>query len=109
MVDKGEWSMKDRLFLRSKDILSVKRIPLLEIIKRIGYKSSQIKRLWWNGFGMEEGVLIDNISGTVFDYALSGDKILVLSRPPLGIKPKNILQGENPMMTELSVYIDKGI
>lgn len=109
MIDKGEWSMKDRLFLRSKDILSVKRIPLLEIIKQIGYKSSQIRRLWWNGFGMEEGVLIDNISGTVFDYALSGDKILVLSSPPFGIKPKNILQGENPIITELSVYIDKGI
>jgi hypothetical protein len=109
MIDKGEWSMKDRLFLRSKDILSVKRIPLLEIIKQIGYKSSQIRRLWWNGFGMEEGVLIDNISGNVFDYALSGDKILVLSSPPFGIKPKNILQGENPIMTELSVYIDKGI
>jgi hypothetical protein len=109
MIDKGEWSMKDRLFLRSKDILSVKRIPLLEIIKLIGYKSSQIRRLRWNGFGMEEGVLIDNISGTVYDYALSGDKILVLSSPPLGIKPKNILQGENPIMTELSVYIDKGI
>jgi len=109
MIDKGEWSMKDRLSLRSKDILSVKRIPLLEIIKQIGYKSSQIRRLWWNGFGMEEGVLIDNISGTVFDYALSGDKILILSSPPFGIKPKNILQGENPIMTELSVYIDKGI
>jgi len=109
MVDKGEWSMKDRLFLRTKDILSVKRIPLLEIIKQIGYKNSQIRRLWWNGFEMEEGVLISNISGTVYDYALSGDKILVLSRPPLGIKPKNILQGESPMMTELSVYIDKGI
>lgn len=109
MVDKGEWSMKDRLFLRSKDILSVKRIPFLEIIKLIGYKSSQIRRLWWNGFGMEEGVLIDNISGTVLDYALSGDKILVLSSPPLGIKPKNILQGENPITTELSVYINRGI
>jgi hypothetical protein len=108
MLDKGEWSMKDRLFLRSKDILSVKRIPLLEIIKQLGYKSSQIRRLWWNGFGMEEGVLIDNISGTLYDYALSGDKIIVLSSPPLGIKPKNILQGENPIMTELSVYIDKG-
>jgi hypothetical protein len=87
----------------------VKRIPLLEIIKQIGYKNSQIRRLWWNGFEMEEGVLISNISGTVYDYALSGDKILVLSRPPLGIKPKNILQGESPIMTELSVYIDKGI
>jgi hypothetical protein len=108
MVDKGEWSMKDRLSLRSKDILSVKRIPLLEIMKQIGYKSSQIRRLWWNGFEMEEGVLIDNISGTVFDYALSGNEILVLSRPPLGIKPKNILQGESPIMTELSVYFDKG-
>ena len=58
---------------------------------------------------MEEGVLIDNISGTALDYALSGDKILVLSSPPLGIKPKNILQGENPIITELSVYLNKGI
>jgi len=109
MVDKGEWSMKDRLFLRNKDILSVKRVPLLEMVKGLGYKNSQIKKQWWNGLSMEEGVLIEDISGTLFDYALADDKIIVLSSPPLGIKPKNILKGENPIRTELYIYSLKGM
>lgn len=58
---------------------------------------------------MEEGILIDNIKGTLFDYTVSGDKIIVISSPPMGIKPENILKGENPIKTELSIYLLKGM
>ncbi len=106
LLTRGEWSMKDRLFLKNREVLVVKRIPLIEMVKGIGYKKSQIKNLWWNGLSMEEGVLIDNIKGSVLDYAVSGDKIIVLVSPTfgLGIKPENILKGENPLGSKLYIY-----
>jgi len=94
--------------LRNREILLVKRIPLLEMVKGLGYKSSQIKNLWWNGLSMEEGVLVDDIKGTVLDYTLAGDKIIVLASPVFGIKPGNILKGESPLKTVLYIYSIKG-
>jgi len=105
-TDRGEWSMKDRLFLRNREVLLVERIPLVEMARGIGYKKSQIKNLWWNGLSMEEGVLIDNIKGSILDYAVVGEKILILVSPTLGlgIKPENILKGENPLGSTLYIY-----
>jgi hypothetical protein len=108
MVDRGEWAIKDRLFLRNRESLLVKRIPLLEVVRGFGYKSSQIKRLWWNGLSMEEGVLVDDIKGSILDYTSAGDKIIVLVSPMFGIKPGNILKGENPLKTVLYIYSIKG-
>jgi hypothetical protein len=108
-VDTGEWSIKDRFFMNNKDVLFVKRIPLIEMVRGLGYKRSQIKTLWWNGLSMEEGVLIDNIKGSLLDYAVAGEKILVLVSPMLGtgIKPENILKGENPLTSILYIYPSK--
>ena len=105
-VERGEWSVKDRLALKNSDVLVVKRIPLLEMLRGIGYKKSQIENFRWNGLSMEEGVLIDNIKGSILDYAVTGDKILVLVSPTLGlgIKPENIMKGENPLGSKLYIY-----
>lgn len=108
MVDRGKWSMKDKLLLRNREVLFVKRVPLFEMAKGLGYKSSQIKNLWWNGLSMEESVLIDDIRGSVIDYAVAGDKIVVLASPMFGIKHENILKGENPLRTMLYIYSMKG-
>lgn len=108
MIDRGNWAVKDRLIQRNREVLLVKRIPLLGMAKGLGYKRSQIKSVWWNGFSLEEGVLIDDIRGTVIDYAVAGDKIIVLASPIFGVKPENILKGENPLRTMLYIYSIKG-
>ncbi len=108
MVDKGEWSVKDRLFVRSRESFVVKRIPLSEMARGLGYKGSQIKTVWWTGLSMEEGVLVDGISGGVLDYAFIQDKLIVLSKPLFGLKPKNILKGQSPMGNMLYIYSLKG-
>lgn len=107
-LDKGEWAVKDRLAPRNREILVVQRVPLAEMAKGIGYKSSRIKNYWWNGFSMDEGVLIDDIKGALLDYAVAGDKMLVLTSPFLGIKFENIMKGENPLGTALYIYSVKG-
>jgi hypothetical protein len=109
MVERGEWSVKDRLLLKNNKVLFVKRIPLLEMVKGIGYKSSQIRTLWWNGLSMEEGVLIDDINGNIHDYMIAGDKVIVLKSPLFGVRPEKILKGENPFGKVLSIYSMKGI
>jgi hypothetical protein len=96
------------LFRRNNEVFSVKRFPFVEMMKGIGYKKSQIKNLWWNGLSMQEGVLIDNIEGALFDYTVEGDKIFVLTSPLFGIKAGNILKGENPLQTEIYIYKMKG-
>jgi hypothetical protein len=108
LVDKGEWSVKDRLFRRNNEVLSVKRFPFVEMMKSLGFKKSQVRNLWWNGLSMQEGVLIDNIEGALFDYTVEGDKLFVLTSPLFGIKAENILKGENPLQTELFIYKMKG-
>jgi hypothetical protein len=78
------------------------------MMKSLGFKKSQVRNLWWNGLSMQEGVLVDNIEGTLFDYTVEGDKLFVLASPLFGIKAENILKGENPLQTELFIYKMKG-
>lgn len=108
MVDRGEWAIKDRLFVRNKETILVKRIPLADVARSLGYKSSQIRTLWWTGLSMEERTLISDISGGIIDYVLIGDNIVILSKPLFGIKPGNILKGESPIGSMLYIYSLKG-
>ncbi len=108
MVSRGEWSIKDRLFVRNRESFAVKRIPLASVAKGLGYKSSEIKTLWWTGFSMEENTLVDGISGGVIDFAFYADKLIILSKPLFGLKPKNILKGESPLGSMMYVYSVKG-
>jgi hypothetical protein len=107
-LEGDEWAVKDRLAIRNREVLVVQRVPVAEMAKGIGYKSSRLKNFWWNGLSMEEGVLVDNIKGTLLDYAVAGEKIIVLTSPFLGIKFDNILKGENPLSSVLYIYSIKG-
>ena len=86
----------------------MQRVPVAEMARGIGYKKSRLKNFWWNGFSMEEGVLVDDIKGTLLDYAVAGEKMIVLTSPFMGIKFGNILKGENPLGTVLFIYSVKG-
>jgi hypothetical protein len=103
-LDSGEWSVKDRIISLQNEALVVERIPAAKMVLGLGYKSSRIRNYWWNGFAMEEGVLIDDIGGNLLDYTIAGDKVFILSSPFLGIKLDHILKGENPFGVMLSVY-----
>jgi hypothetical protein len=104
----GVWSIKDRLSVRNKEVMVIQKIPFFDTAKGLGYKKSLIKTYWWSGFSMEESVLIDDVPGTLFDYALVGDKMIVLTSPFLGIKYENILKGENPLGMLMYIYSARG-
>jgi hypothetical protein len=108
MVDRGFWSIKDRLIARGAETLAPKRKPLLGVAKGLGYKSSEIKSFWWNGISLEERGLLEEIGGEILDYAVVGDRLIVLSKPLFGIRTQNILKGESPLGTMLYVFSLKG-
>ena len=108
MVERGEWSVKDRLIAKDIEVIALKRKPLLGIARGLGYKSSEVKSLLWTGIGMEERGMLEEIGGEILDYSLVGDKIVVLSKPLLWLRPKNILKGESPFGTMLYIFSLKG-
>jgi len=108
MVERGEWAVKDRLSIHNKEILVIKRMPLVGMAKGLGYSKSQIRSLWWTGVSMEERIIIDDIPGNALDYTVADNRIIILDKPALGIKFKNILKGENPLGTVLYIYLLKG-
>ena len=107
-VEAGEWSIKDRLLTRGKEVLVVQRLPFVTMAKSIGYKSSLIKSYWWNGFSVDERTILEGVPGTLLDYALAGDKVVVLNSPIFGIKYQSILKGENPLGSTLQIYSVRG-
>ncbi len=109
MVERGKWSVKDRLFFRQKQIFYVKRIPFLDIVKGLGYRKSQIRGLQWQGNTMDDRVIIDGVDGTLLDYAVTGDNVYILASPLFGIRAENIIKGDNPVRKYLAVYPLKGM
>lgn len=106
--DRGEWSVKNRLILRNRQPLAVKKIPFVEMAKGLGYKSSQLRLLSWTGLSIDERALISDIPGGLIDYAIAGDKLVVITKPLFGIKAQNILKGESPIGSMLYIYSIKG-
>jgi len=108
IFEKGSWSIKDRLILKDGEVYAPKRNPLLGVAKGLGYKDSALKSFWWNGFSLEESVVIDDVGGEIIDYSITEDKFFILTKPILGIKAKNILKGESPLGVMLYVFIARG-
>ncbi|MBI3592327.1 MAG: VCBS repeat-containing protein [Nitrospirae bacterium] len=108
MVDRGKWSVKDRLIISGGEVLVPKRKPLLGMARGLGYKDSEIKGLWWNGISIEERNFIERAGGELLDYDMLGDRIAVLSKVPFTIKAKNLLKGESPFGVMLYIFAIKG-
>jgi hypothetical protein len=108
MRERGTWSVKDRLIIVRNEVLAPKRKPLVDMARGLGYSSSEIRGFWWNGVIVEERAFIEGIGGEILDYALVGDRVVVLSKPLFGIRAGNILKGESPFGTMLYIFSLKG-
>lgn len=105
MVDRGSWSVKDRLTLKDGEVLVPKRIPLARMSRSLGYSSSEIKSLWWNGVSVEERPFIEKASGEILDYSIMGDRIVVLSKVPFYKKAAGLIKGESPFGSRVVLHV----
>jgi len=108
VVDKGKWSVKDRLLLSNNELLAPKRKPLLGMAKGLGYWGSSIKGLWWNGSAIEYRNFLENAGGDLLDYDVAGDRLIVLSKSTIGSGTMKIFKGESPFGSMLYIYSLKG-
>jgi len=108
IVDKGKWSVKDRLLLSNNELLAPKRKPLLSMAKGLGYWQSSLKGLWWNGSAIEERVFVENAGGDILDYDVAGDRLMILSKGTISTGAMKIFKGESPFGVMLYIYSLKG-
>ncbi len=103
-VEGGHWYIKDNIKVMGRDALLISRKPIISMVRGLGYKSSRIMVLRWNGTAMKELVLGDKIGGTIMDFAASHNRLLILASPVFGLNLAKILQGESPFTTRLYMY-----
>lgn len=108
LLDRGQWSIKDRLIPKAGGVLIPKRNPIFGPAKGLGNKSTDIILLWYNGITVEQNKIIENIDGDLLDYNISNDRLIVLLKPPMGIKTSNLLKAENPFVNTIKILNLKG-
>ncbi|MCE5194098.1 MAG: hypothetical protein LLF28_01360 [Nitrospiraceae bacterium] len=107
-IDRGEWSIKDRIFVFNKSAYVIRRLPLVGMARGVGFSSSQIKNLWFTGASMEERTIVDYISGSALDFGIADDKIVVLDSPAVTLSIKKLFKGEGLYGSLVYIYSLKG-
>ncbi|MEN2986063.1 MAG: VCBS repeat-containing protein [Thermodesulfovibrionaceae bacterium] len=105
MLTLGKWRIPDKTRLINNGIVFIKKNPLLGAvnISTLGYKSSRLYLLQWTGINLEPFEITEEISGEIIDYSVFSDRLFILVKPPFGVNPKRILQGESPFETILHI------
>jgi len=82
-----KWFVKGRLITvkteRGQEVVVIKKIPYLSRVPGLGFKKTEVYSFWWDGGMMNESLILSGISGTVTDYWIEGDKLLVIARQNL--------------------------
>jgi hypothetical protein len=108
MIEKGNWTLKDRLVANDAEVLAPKRKAMFNFARSIGYSSAELRSFWWNGISVEETSFLEEIGGNILDYTVVGDRLLVLVKPYLLSSAKDLLKGHNPMGITLYIFSTKG-
>jgi len=82
-----KWFVKGRLIAiktqRGEKVIVVKKIPVLEKVPRLGYKSADVYALWWDGSIMDESLILQSPSGAITDYWMDGRNLFLIARTGL--------------------------
>jgi hypothetical protein len=93
-----EWIVKGRLTTvitkQGQSVMAVKKIPYVKKLAGLGYKKTEVYTLRWDGESMTETLVAGNIRGTVTDYWLEPDTLLLLARPDMFATLKSSLSGD---------------
>lgn len=105
MLSLGKWKIHSRIKPLSNGVIVIEKKPLLGFVNAqlLGYRSSKLKLFQWTGISVEETDITEEMSGEIVDYSVFGDRLFVLVKPPFGMNPKRLLQGESPFESILHI------
>jgi hypothetical protein len=107
-VQEGHWFVKDRMLNKGGEVVVIKRNPIVDVAKGFGFRNSQLILYWYGASGIKRSVLIEGIDGELLDFAIFDNRLAVINKPMIGVKPSNIIRGEQIFVTELNIYSLKG-
>ncbi len=104
MVQAEKWYVKDRIVPYKGSYIMIRRELVADNVPGLGSSSADIVGMKVTGVFLKEEGLIKDIGGTMIDFAIMGDKIVIIVKPFLGIKMGNIIKGKNPFKRNLYVF-----
>lgn len=104
LVGRGSWVVKDRVTSYGGGLLIVDRKALAKRVEGLGFVSGSILEVSLRGTQAEVSTVLADVSGTVLDFTVLGDKLVVLVRPTLAVKAKNIFKGKSPFKRDIYVF-----
>jgi hypothetical protein len=91
------WFVKGRLITinteKGQEVIVIKKLPFLSNVPGLGYKKAEVYSLWWDGQMMNEELVLRGIKGSVTDYYVKGDNLLIIAQSNLLGFLKNALSG----------------
>jgi hypothetical protein len=79
---------------KGREVMVVKRIPYINRLKGFGYRKAEVYSFWWDGDEMVKTLILGDIDGSVTDYWLEGDTLLLIGEPNLFMFLKGSLSGD---------------
>jgi len=93
-----KWFVKGRIMTvktgRGQEVIVIKKIPYLSNVPGLGYEKAEAYSLWWDGAMMDETFILGGIRGTVTDYLVDGDNLLIIAIPNLFMSLSKTLSGD---------------
>lgn len=103
LLKEEEWRLRDRFIVEGNRVYLIKRKPVAGVAKGLGWSSSMIISLRWDGKEIIEET-IKEVGGAIVDFYLTKDRLYVLQKPFMGISLGSLLKGENPRQTRLYIF-----
>ena len=104
LIDRGSWLVKDRVTPYGGSLLIVDRKPLAKSAQGLGFSSGSIIEVSVRGTQAEVSPVLKEVSGTVLDFTVHGDRLVVLVRATLGSKAVNLFKGKSPFKRDLYIF-----
>ncbi|MEF9476214.1 MAG: hypothetical protein L0958_05965, partial [Candidatus Mariimomonas ferrooxydans] len=77
-----------------QEVIVVKKVPIVAGVPGLGYGKAEVYSFWWDGEEMVKTLVMTGVHGTVTDYWVEDENLLLIARPNALIFLKRSLSGD---------------
>lgn len=104
MIKEGRWEVKDRIVPYAQSLLMIKREPWTTTAEGLGYSSTDIMEVASKDGSITMTTVLGGINGTVHDFTVIEDKLVLLVRHSFAKKFMDIFKGKSPFKRNLYLF-----